>query len=239
MATLNRASCSAKLICWSDLKPKVNAYTHTVWQENWDAEGTNKYEILPNLSEDLSKRGDGTGKKRETVMCRLRIFKHASVRARIRDNALQSVQKALTKGLTAITLVLDQLKEDKDSDILEKVADGVALISDASHSLDLFRRQAFKGELKEEYNSLCSGVYPATDSLFGPDINEKIKSVNKSMRVAKNIRKFQPYNKNARRFPFLGQRHHWKSRGGGSNTGHKPQRNHWQPYKRQFPKKKI
>ncbi|GFN81282.1 hypothetical protein PoB_000778800 [Plakobranchus ocellatus] len=174
-----------------------------------------------------------------TLQCNPEIFKHANVRARIRDNALQNVQKALTKGLTAITLILDQLKEDKDSDILEKVADGVALILDASHSLDLFRRQAFKGELKEEYNSLCSGVYPATDSLFGPDINENIKSVNESMRVAKTTRKFQSYNKNTRRFPFLGQRPHWKSRGEGSNTGHQPQRNHWQSHKRQFPKKKM
>ncbi|GFN80537.1 RNA-directed DNA polymerase from mobile element jockey [Plakobranchus ocellatus] len=33
---LNKASYSGKLICWSDLKPKVNAYIHTVWQENWD-----------------------------------------------------------------------------------------------------------------------------------------------------------------------------------------------------------
>ncbi|GFN88497.1 hypothetical protein PoB_001500300 [Plakobranchus ocellatus] len=60
----------------------------------------------------------------DTLQCNPEIFKHASVRARIRDNALQSVQKALTKGLTAISLVLDQLKEDKDSDILEKVGDG-------------------------------------------------------------------------------------------------------------------
>ncbi|GFN81319.1 hypothetical protein PoB_000782500 [Plakobranchus ocellatus] len=41
-AALNRTSCLGKLICWSDLKPKVNAYIHTVWQENWDVEGANK-----------------------------------------------------------------------------------------------------------------------------------------------------------------------------------------------------
>ncbi|GFO44013.1 ribonuclease hi [Plakobranchus ocellatus] len=73
-AALNRASCSGKLICWSDLKPQVNAYIHIVWQENWDAEGTNKlHQVLPNLGEDLSKRGEGAGRKQETVMCRLRV----------------------------------------------------------------------------------------------------------------------------------------------------------------------
>ncbi|GFN93240.1 hypothetical protein PoB_001974600 [Plakobranchus ocellatus] len=56
-----RASCSGKLICWSDLKPEVNAYILTVWQENWDAEKANKlHDLLPNLGEDLSKRGEGT-----------------------------------------------------------------------------------------------------------------------------------------------------------------------------------
>ncbi|GFO27495.1 RNA-directed DNA polymerase from mobile element jockey [Plakobranchus ocellatus] len=29
-AALNRASCSGKLICWSDLKPKIDAYIHSV-----------------------------------------------------------------------------------------------------------------------------------------------------------------------------------------------------------------
>ncbi|GFN81296.1 ribonuclease hi [Plakobranchus ocellatus] len=73
-AALNRASCSGKLICWSDLKPKVNFYIHTVWLENWDAEGANKlHGVLPNLGEDLSKRGEGAGRKWETVMCRLRV----------------------------------------------------------------------------------------------------------------------------------------------------------------------
>ncbi|GFN93797.1 hypothetical protein PoB_002030300 [Plakobranchus ocellatus] len=37
-AALNKASYSGKLICWSTLKPKVNVYIHTVWQENWDTE---------------------------------------------------------------------------------------------------------------------------------------------------------------------------------------------------------
>ncbi|GFN83193.1 hypothetical protein PoB_000969900 [Plakobranchus ocellatus] len=73
-AALNKASFSGKLICWSDLKPKVNAYIHTVWQENWDTERAHKlHEVLPNLREDLYQRGEGAGRKRKTVMCRLRV----------------------------------------------------------------------------------------------------------------------------------------------------------------------
>ncbi|GFO49470.1 RNA-directed DNA polymerase from mobile element jockey [Plakobranchus ocellatus] len=69
---LNRASCSGKLICWPDLKPKINI--NAVWQKNWDAERTNKlHQVLPNFGEDLHRRGEGGGRKRETAMCRLRM----------------------------------------------------------------------------------------------------------------------------------------------------------------------
>ncbi|GFN93918.1 patatin-like phospholipase domain-containing protein 2 [Plakobranchus ocellatus] len=73
-AALNRASCSGKSICYSDLKPKINTYINSVWQRDWDAEGANKlHEVLPNLGEDLHRRGDGGGRKQETAMCRLPV----------------------------------------------------------------------------------------------------------------------------------------------------------------------
>ncbi|GFO29303.1 ribonuclease hi [Plakobranchus ocellatus] len=73
-AALNRTSTSGKLICYSDLKPKINTYIKSVWQRDWDAEGANKlHEVLPNLGEDLHRRGEGAGRKRETAMCRLRV----------------------------------------------------------------------------------------------------------------------------------------------------------------------
>ncbi|GFO32881.1 LINE-1 reverse transcriptase homolog [Plakobranchus ocellatus] len=58
----------------SDLKPTVNVYIHTIWQENWDAEGASKLqEVFLNLGEDLSRKGEGAGKNLETIMCRLRM----------------------------------------------------------------------------------------------------------------------------------------------------------------------
>ncbi|GFO25214.1 ribonuclease hi [Plakobranchus ocellatus] len=71
-AALNRVSYSEKFICYSDLKPKINTYILSVRQKNWDAEGANKlHEVLPNLGEDLHRRDEGAGRKRETAMCRL------------------------------------------------------------------------------------------------------------------------------------------------------------------------
>ncbi|GFN95520.1 ribonuclease hi [Plakobranchus ocellatus] len=73
-AALNRASCLGKLICWSDSKPKINAYIHSVWQKNWDAEGANKlHEVFPSLGKDLHRRGEGAGRKREMAMWWLRV----------------------------------------------------------------------------------------------------------------------------------------------------------------------
>ncbi|GFO26824.1 ribonuclease hi [Plakobranchus ocellatus] len=72
-AALNRTSTSGKLICYSDLKPKINTYIKSVWQRDRDAEGANElHEVLPNLGEDLHKRGEGAGRKLEMAMCRLR-----------------------------------------------------------------------------------------------------------------------------------------------------------------------
>ncbi|GFO13746.1 RNA-directed DNA polymerase from mobile element jockey [Plakobranchus ocellatus] len=73
-AALNRTSTSGKLICYCDLKPKINTYIKSVWQRDWDAEGANKlHEVLPNLGEDLHRRGEGAGRKLETAMSRLRV----------------------------------------------------------------------------------------------------------------------------------------------------------------------
>ncbi|GFO24275.1 ribonuclease hi [Plakobranchus ocellatus] len=76
-AALNRVSSSGKLNRWSDLKPKVNANIHTIWQKIGIAgrgagKQDSRHEVFPKLGEDLSKRGEGAGRKRETVMCRLR-----------------------------------------------------------------------------------------------------------------------------------------------------------------------
>ncbi|GFO25043.1 leucine-rich repeat and immunoglobulin-like domain-containing nogo receptor-interacting protein 2 [Plakobranchus ocellatus] len=50
----------------STLDNLVNAYIHTIWQENWDAEEVNKlHEVLLNLGENLSRRGEVAGRKQE------------------------------------------------------------------------------------------------------------------------------------------------------------------------------
>ena len=110
---------------------------------------------------------------------------------------------------------------------IESQTNRIALPSHASHSLevDMFRRQSFKDEIKDECNTVCTTSYPAAGSSFGPNVNDKIKEVQESMRVARKTRRFQPYP--TRRFPFLDQRQPWNSRGGGKSQSY-PQRAPWQ-----------
>ncbi|GFR98349.1 hypothetical protein ElyMa_004499300 [Elysia marginata] len=112
------------------------------------------------LSEGLSKETvDNLYKKYQrptnctrlaVLPCNPEVFKHTSTKAKMRDSSLQNTQKALIKGVCAITSAFDDLsKSPTDSDtamtlLKEKVADGVALLSHASHSLDMFRRHSFK-----------------------------------------------------------------------------------------------
>ena len=103
--------------------------------------------------------------------CNLEVFKHASVAVKGRYLALQCTQKALVKGLSAVKYMyacdkLLQSPDVKTIQVWEKMTDGIALLAQASHSLDMFRRQAFKGDIKDECNTLCTTFYPTAGSLF-------------------------------------------------------------------------
>ncbi|GFN87752.1 myomodulin neuropeptides [Plakobranchus ocellatus] len=169
------------------------------------------------------------------------VFKNAGSRARYRDTSLQGVQKSLLKGLTAVALVFDKLaKTIREDEVVEQLSDGVALLANASHRLDVFRHQSFQGEFKGEYNSLCQASYPVTGSLFGPSVQEKIKEVQESLKVARSTRRFQAFKQgtHGKRFPFLGQRQRWKQRGGGNMPQNNTQRNPWHQQKKGFQKRK-
>lgn len=124
-------------------------------------------------------------KRLNVVQCNPGMFKNTSQRARIRESGLQGVQKNILKGLTAISSAFDticpQIQDPQLDSVKETIADGIALVANGSHSLDVFRRQSFRSELREEYSSMCTGNYPVMGFLFGKDVQEKNK---RSERVA-------------------------------------------------------
>ena len=99
------------------------------------------------------------------------------------------------------------------------LADGVTLLANGSHKLDVFRRHAFKGDMKDEYSSICTGSYPAKGSLFGPDMHERIREVNESLRVARSTRRFQPYQKPQKGFLFKRKQGVEEKRGWDGDAG--------------------
>ncbi|GFO00790.1 sperm-associated antigen 7-like protein [Plakobranchus ocellatus] len=102
-AALNKASYSGKLICLSDLKPKVNAYIHTVLQENWDTEEANKlHEVLSNMGEDLHKRGEGAGRKRETVQKRIHEFIKDGKQEKMNFEPMDKVFRAIVHDVAEV-----------------------------------------------------------------------------------------------------------------------------------------
>ena len=68
-AALTSSLAAHSLVCWSDLKPRVDTYICTAWQALWNNETRNKlYEILPNLKESLCNTTQPLYRKQETVM---------------------------------------------------------------------------------------------------------------------------------------------------------------------------
>ena len=59
---------------------------------------------------------------------------------------------------------------------MEMLADGVTLLANGSHKLDVLRRHDLKGDKKDEYSFICKGnCYPVKVSFFGPDIHERMR----------------------------------------------------------------
>ena len=224
----------------------TSAFTGKAIRENI-ANGVDKV-LCEGLSEDMQKE---LGQKYlvpsnftrlEVTPCDSEVFKNSNAKAKTRDSSLQSVQKYLMKGLTAVIFAFDALSNSDDRTATEMLADGVTLLANGSHKPDVFRRHDFKGDMEDEYSSICNGSYSVKGSLFGPDMHERIRKVNELLRVARSTRRFQPYKKSQERFPFLVVNKGWRRRGGG--TGMRgdytppPQKSSWVQQRWTFPRKK-
>ncbi|RUS89329.1 hypothetical protein EGW08_002936 [Elysia chlorotica] len=164
------------------------------------------------------------------IPCNAEIFKSVGKQLRSNDSALQNIQKHLLKGLSAVTYLFDQINHMSNSAVQYKnvstlsttAADSIALLANASHEIDIFRRQSFRTELKPEYASLCSNSYPVQDMLFSSELPEKIKDLGETFKVSQRVNKrFHPYKNeyNKKPFPFLGQRHSSWKKGRGARWG--------------------
>ena len=70
--------------------------------------------------------------------------------------------------------------------ITQSTADIAAMLGHANYEISLKRRQFIKSVIKEEYRYLCSNSQEITDFLFGENLEERIKEINLTNRLANN-----------------------------------------------------
>ena len=70
-------------------------------------------------------------------------------------------------GLTVLARALSEEDEEGQAQkYQQRIASALAMVADASHSLDLCRQRAFKSSIKEEYKALCTDDYAVDGMLF-------------------------------------------------------------------------
>ena len=150
-------------------------------------------------------------KRLTVVKCNDEIFKHVRKSTRIQDIALQRVQKDLTKSITGLAHAFDSTE---NNDTKNAIAEAMSLLCNGSHSLDVYRRNCFKPDLKPEYAGLCAEAKPVSETLFGA-LQEEAKAQAETSKITNQIKKkvsFHPYKK-----PFLGVGGLQHKKGGGKH----------------------
>ena len=144
--------------------------------------GMNK-EIREKMMEEIHKPENC--KRLDVVLVNTGIFNNVNRETKSEDLSLQHIQKPLTKGLTQLVYLMNNLiKAEKyesetpsRQDILSFLSKSFSLLAESSHEIDLRRRKNFKSELKEEYKPLCADSNPVTELLFGSDLGKDAKEL--------------------------------------------------------------
>ena len=135
----------------------------------------------------------------EVPKCHDLIFKQVSKNTRMTDIRLQAIQKDLTKGISCMANVMEQMSDDDNK---KNLADALSLICNGSHSLDAYRLTCFKPDLHKDYASLCTNTAkPIRNPLF-KDLTEEAKAIAESVKITNKIKK-RHYNTHPYK-PFLG-----------------------------------
>ena len=227
--------------------PKINTTiakgVTKILQEGLTNEGKEKLTNSYNTPENCERLN--------VVLCNDPIYKNVKKPVRLVDKDLQTIQSDLLKGLTANTYAFntlhklcqdnkDTIKKSELQEEMKTISDSISLVANASHRLDVFRRQQFKSELNSDFVSLCSDSRPVGNSLFG-QLSEDVKECSETARLTKRVhqtpnkaKRFRPY---PYKKPFLGFRGSHSRRGGGSRQYQYNQQRQYSQHKKFEPKK--
>ena len=190
-------------------------------------------------------------KRMEVVTVNPEILNSASGQTKKQDHTSRLLQAELMKGLTASCTAYNLLygftlqETVSTRDIrraLRPLSDSISLQAHASHEIDVERRTSFKRDIKEEFASLCTGSYPVDNLLFGPELQEKIKTADDTAKLKLKVATTR--RPQGTRKPYQGKGYkgssssffaQGSSRRGGGNQYYPTHRN--QGYKRTSPRK--
>ena len=112
------------------------------------------------------------------------------------DLAFQRVQEPLVQGLSALSILGDQLIKDlhagktlKTRQILDHVMDSIALQANANFKLNMARRELIKPELNPPYTRLCKDEIKPSTKLFGDDLSKHLKDMAEAKKVGRQMQK--------------------------------------------------
>ena len=123
------------------------------------------------------------------------IWDIAKKQTRSMDARLQALQDTLIKGLIALADMTGKVGESLDSGAVmptketlwEALSNSLLLVAVANHSLNICRRDLFKPDLDDSYKALCNNKHPIGSELFADDLAERLKTVAKSNKAAKQL----------------------------------------------------
>lgn len=145
-----------------------------------------------------------THERLRVIPCNPEIFHQASAEVKKMDREWQNIQGSLLAGITALAKGISVLVEGKKGDLNDVLVNAISLCCQASHDMDLQRRQLYKDCINEEYKALCQDSYPVQNLLFSKDLGERIKNLNETMKITRSLTTRVTGRGRKRAFPFLG-----------------------------------
>ena len=165
--------------------------------------------IQPEIKEKLIKKYNTPPNclRMDVLKCNPEIYKTASKQARVNESQLKNIQETLSKGINALTNSFDKnipLANGSEKPTLENMqeinninADALALFSQSSYMLDMYRKNNFQREFKYEYKSICKDE-EIKGQLFGKDLGEKVKAMTEVNSISNKLSK-KHYSSNRKR----------------------------------------
>ena len=112
------------------------------------------------------------------------------------DLAFQKVQEPLVQGLSALTILADQLSKDiqnssttDTASVLQKLMDGIALLGSANWNITMKSGELIKPDLSPPYTRLCKENIKSSTKPFGDDLSKHVKEMADARKAGQHMQK--------------------------------------------------